>query len=107
MTKKIVLTTCEGCPHKDHRGGYGSPSYVPVCRNANKNLGYKCEVNSRGTGVTAVYDGKIPSWCPLPEDKTEEVKSLIRWVEDKSFLIDTSSEQAELETIILSLKEGL
>lgn len=68
MTKKIVLTSCEGCPHKDHRGGYGNPSYVPVCRNVNKNLGFKREVNSRGTGVTAVYDGKIPSWCPLQNE---------------------------------------
>ena len=76
MIKKIVLTTCEGCPHKDHRGGYANPSYVPVCRNVNKNLGFKREVNSRGTGVTAVYDGKIPNWCPLQDDIDQYQKAI-------------------------------
>ncbi|WGH24457.1 hypothetical protein EAb13_CDS0039 [Acinetobacter phage EAb13] len=68
MSKKIVINSCEDCPHKDHRGGYGNPSYVPCCRLKNKNLGYKVEVNSRLTGTTAVYDGKIPTWCPLEDN---------------------------------------
>lgn len=106
MTKKIVLTSCEGCPHKDHRGGYGNPSYVPVCRNVNKNLGFKREVNSRGTGVTAVYDGKIPSWCPLEENTSPEVEALLVWAESRFYLFDTQEEQNELEKRLRSLKGG-
>lgn len=67
MTKIITIQTCANCPHKDHRGAYGQVAYIPVCRQTNKNLGYTKEVSSRGNGIHAQYDGKIPSFCPLED----------------------------------------
>lgn len=66
MAKKIVIKTCEDCPHKDHTGGFGRVMYVPVCRETNKKLGY--QVRNQGIHVVAVYDGIIPTWCPLEEN---------------------------------------
>jgi len=61
--KKIIIKTCVECPHKEHKGGFGAVSYIPVCRKDNKNLPYTVHV-SYGI-ITASATGVIPEWCPL------------------------------------------
>lgn len=63
--RMIRVNTCQTCPHKDHKGGFGSPAYVPVCRKANNELPYTLTPNSRGTGCLANATHVIPEWCPL------------------------------------------
>lgn len=63
--KKIVVETCAGCPYVDHKGGFGSPAYVPVCRKAGHELPYTLSPNRGGTGCNAVGTDVIPTWCPL------------------------------------------
>lgn len=70
-TRKIVIHSCEDCPYKSHKGGFGRVMYIPCCdKNHRKNLGYKSEVQTtlRSQNIVAVYDGKIPTWCPLEEN---------------------------------------
>lgn len=72
MPKKIEILTCTDCPHKGHSGGYGQIMYKPTCQlNHNKHLGFTVDVqaNVRSVHQVARYDGAIPTWCPLPEDK--------------------------------------
>lgn len=64
--RKIVLESCAECPYRDHRGGFGSPAYVPVCRKIDRNLPHTLAPNRRGTGCSAVPTNVIPEWCPLP-----------------------------------------
>lgn len=67
MTRCILIESCAQCPHQDHRGGFGSPAYVPVCAYvSHRELGFTAHPNRMGTGTVAVYDGVIPEWCPLP-----------------------------------------
>lgn len=67
MTRCILINDCNKCPHISHGGGFGSPAYIPVCSYlAHRELGHSVHANARGTGTTAVYDGVIPDWCPLP-----------------------------------------
>lgn len=65
-SRKIVIETCEGCPHRDHKGAFAQVSYVPKCGRTGKELPYtvvtpKCAP----TMVTAAGTGVIPDWCPL------------------------------------------
>lgn len=67
MSRAIEVTSCEGCPFKDHRGAFGAIAYVPKCRQTSKDLPYTLtEVQGR---AYAHYTGEIPEWCPLPESK--------------------------------------
>ncbi len=73
MSQKIVIETCNVCPHKDHKGGFGNPAYVPICRKKDRELPYTVSAHqgSRNFGVmvTASQKGGIPEWCPLPNDE--------------------------------------
>jgi hypothetical protein len=62
--RKIVLHSCSGCPHRDHKGAFGNPAHVPVCRLANETLPYTTTVGESGR-VHAIATEVIPSWCPL------------------------------------------
>lgn len=64
--KKIVINSCSACPHKDHKGGFGQVSYVPVCRKVNRELPYTVGVSLKV--VTASMTGDIPDWCPLEDN---------------------------------------
>ena len=74
MTRSFIVKDCSACPHQDHRGGFGSPAYVPVCgaSDGRPSLGFTAYPNRNGTGTVAVYDGVIPDWCPLPETAATE-----------------------------------
>lgn len=62
--RKIVLKTCTHCPHRDHKGAFGNPSCVPVCRLAKQNLPYNITYGDNGrTHASPTY--AIPEWCPL------------------------------------------
>lgn len=63
-TRKIVLPTCTRCPHQDHKGAFGNPSCVPVCRLAKQDLPYTTSVGESGR-VHALPTYEIPEWCPL------------------------------------------
>jgi hypothetical protein len=67
----IPIKDCSYCPRKDHRGGFGRPAFIPVCRSTNKELGYTNALQN--STVIAVYDGIIPEWCPLPELTNETI----------------------------------
>lgn len=81
--------------------------YVPKCDKTGKDLGFKPENSTDSRGVThtyAKYDGKIPTWCPLQNDKSEEVEDLLIWAESRLYLFDTADEQNELERRLKELK---
>lgn len=63
--RMIRVNSCQTCPNRDHKGGFGSPAYVPVCRKAGQDLPYTLHPNSRGTGCMAHGTHVIPDWCPL------------------------------------------
>ena len=63
MTKKIVIKSCCDCSYKDHKGGFGKISYVPVCTKTGEELPYTVGL-CLGV-VTATYTGVIPESCPL------------------------------------------
>ena len=63
--RKIVLTDCQRCPSLDHKGGFGSVAYIPVCRAVNKEQPYTVSVMDGGR-VQASRTPGIPDWCPLP-----------------------------------------
>lgn len=65
--RKIVIKTCEECPHIDHEGGFGRIAYIPRCANAKKNLPYTVEASDAGR-VYAEPTYEIPEWCPLKEN---------------------------------------
>ena len=62
--RKIVLKTCTHCPNRDHKGAFGNPSCVPVCRLANQELPYTVTPGSNGR-LHASPTYEIPAWCPL------------------------------------------
>jgi hypothetical protein len=67
MNRKISITSCVTCPYKDHGGGFGQVSYIPVCRlKDRKRLPYT--ENASGGLVIAQATGEIPDWCPLEVD---------------------------------------
>ena len=63
-TRKIVLKTCTHCPHRDHKGAFGNPACVPVCRLAQQELPYTVTPGSNGR-LHASPTYTIPEWCPL------------------------------------------
>lgn len=71
MPKKIEIDTCVSCPHYKTIGINPGLYNVPLCGKRYAQLGYTVDVsvNSRFVFQTARYDGVIPVWCPLPEDK--------------------------------------
>lgn len=64
--RKIVLESCAGCPYRDHRGGFGNPAYVPVCRKVDRDLPHSVVPVRGGRSCSAVSTDVIPEWCPLP-----------------------------------------
>lgn len=65
--KFIAVRTCEDCPDKNHKGGFGTVAYIPICLAVDKTLGYTTSATTDRGRVYAEYDGTIPKWCPLPE----------------------------------------
>lgn len=63
----IPIKTCNDCPHKDHRGGFGRVAYIPVCRLTDKNLPYTVGASGLTRMIIANYTGEIPDSCPLGE----------------------------------------
>jgi len=73
--KKINITKCSECPHKDHAGGFGSISYIPTCSaKMGRTLPYTKKASN--TRIVAVGTSEIPYWCPLDNDIKSE-KELI------------------------------
>jgi hypothetical protein len=72
MNKKIIITSCLECPHKDHKGAFAPVSYIPYCTKTRGELPYKAGVRQTNVGpfVYATYTNEIPSWCPLTDDTT-------------------------------------
>lgn len=68
MGRKIVIQHCTVCPHRDHKGGFGNPAYVPYCKLAKRELPYVVYPNARGNGTIANQVGDIPDWCPLEKN---------------------------------------
>jgi hypothetical protein len=68
--KKIVVARCTECPNIDHKGGFGSPAYIPVCRaNGTKGKTTLPYTESSHLGrSTASPTGVIPDWCPLEDE---------------------------------------
>lgn len=66
MPKVIVIEKCSQCPHNDHRGGFGNPKYIPVCRKANREQPYEVRPDDRFNSV-AFQTVDIPEWCPLED----------------------------------------
>lgn len=64
--KCIPIPSCRECPSRDHKGGFGTIAYVPVCRRTNRELPYTLGSGHRGR-VIAVSSDEIPDWCPLPD----------------------------------------
>ena len=62
--RKIVLKNCTHCPHRDHKGAFGNPACVPVCRLAQQELPYTVTPGSNGR-LHASPTYVIPEWCPL------------------------------------------
>ena len=71
MPKKIEIPSCVSCPHYKTVGVHPNLFNVPLCDKRHAELGHTVDVNvqSRTITQTARYDGVIPAWCPLPEDK--------------------------------------
>lgn len=67
MNRKIVITSCIGCPSMDHKGAFGRISCVPICRKVQRDLPFNL-AQGYGGQVQASPTGVIPEWCPLPID---------------------------------------
>lgn len=66
--RKIVIRQCSQCPKRDHKGGFGSIAYIPICRATNKELPYTVHKGSSkpiSNMVMANALDVIPDWCPL------------------------------------------
>lgn len=68
MNRKIAIKTCIECPHKGHKGGFATISYVPKCGYTGKELPHG--IGKSGGIVVASPTGVIPDWCPLEEDQS-------------------------------------
>lgn len=64
-TRHIPIESCLTCPHRDHKGAFGSVAYVPCCRKADCDLPYTTSTDSRHRAY-ANPTNVIPGWCPLP-----------------------------------------
>lgn len=68
--KCIPIPSCAECPSRDHKGGFGTVAYVPVCRKAARELPHTVRYDTvPGRGVASLSEG-IPEWCPLPDHAT-------------------------------------
>lgn len=65
MTKIVIIERCCDCPRNGHKGGFGSPAYVPVCRTMNRELPYT--IVGSELRVIAIATEEIPDWCPLTD----------------------------------------
>jgi hypothetical protein len=70
MNRKIVITVCGVCPHKDHKGAFGQVSYIPYCKSTGQELPYTISTGMLpgkygGPLSQANPTGVIPDWCPL------------------------------------------
>lgn len=63
--RMIPIGTCEPCPYRDHRGGYGNPRCKPYCTQTGWDLPYVESKNDPGYPV-AQPTYEIPVNCPLP-----------------------------------------
>ena len=66
MNRKIVIKSCDDCPHHDHKGAFGVIAYIPICQKKGKELPYTLKENNGR--AYAESTGKIPGWCPLPKN---------------------------------------
>lgn len=75
----IEVKSCKVCWNRDHKGAFGNPSYIPVCRKTGKELPYETHPDGRG-GLYAQVTGEIPEWCPLTkvEDLCEPLREGLR-----------------------------
>lgn len=65
LTRKIVIESCEMCPHKQHRGGFGEVMYFPICFASNyREIPHKVDTDIAGQRF-ALSVTDIPEWCPL------------------------------------------
>ena len=71
MSRIIRIKSCDDCPSRDHKGGFGSPAYVPRCNKTrpSRELPYTKSVS--GNRVIATQTPGIPDWCPLERDPSE------------------------------------
>lgn len=72
MTKIIKIERCGTCPHNGHKGGFGNPAYIPVCRKVDREQPWTPAMNGRMFVARQTVD--IPDWCPL-EDYTPKGES--------------------------------
>lgn len=66
--RKIVIATCDQCPHQSHGGGFGAVAYIPWCSKAKRELPWTPTANRHGR-CTAVATDEIPDWCPLEQNE--------------------------------------
>lgn len=67
MSRKIVIESCQGCPHRSHKGAFGRVAYVPYCTLASRTLPYTPAEGRRGM-IIASPSNKIPVWCQLEKN---------------------------------------
>lgn len=66
VVRVVVIPSCKMCIHRDHKGGFGFISYVPVCRNMRgRELPHDIVRKPSVKGGVAVVKDGIPEWCPL------------------------------------------
>ena len=68
MLRIIKIETCKECPHLGHRGGFGSPAYVPTCKKmgCDNKLPYTEEITGKSVkSIIARPTYEIPDHCPL------------------------------------------
>ena len=101
--KKINITKCRECPHKNHAGGFGSISYIPTCSaKMGRTLPYTKKVSN--ARIVAVGTSEIPDWCPLDnaaENNKEQalVKLLHEIMQDIQALHRHEEEEDDLADI--------
>lgn len=70
QAKKIVIKDCSECPHKDHKGGFGEVSYIPICIHIRiidrRELPYTVGLAHNVVVASPTY--VIPEWCPLTDN---------------------------------------
>jgi len=69
MNRKIIITSCHGCPFRDHSGGFTPGGAKPICMKTDPTrvLPFTAGLDHRDV-PTRVATNVIPSWCPLPKD---------------------------------------
>lgn len=73
--KIITIEKCGQCPHNDHKGGFGNPAYIPVCRKANREQPWEPALGYGGKMIVANQTVDIPDWCPLEDYNPSGVSS--------------------------------